>query len=61
MGEKLGSYSDTGTTLSAVNFPEVALPAHPDKHRLLHIHQNVPGVLTAINQVFSDNNINISE
>jgi len=60
VAEKLVKYSDNGSTITSVNFPEVALPAHPGKHRLLHIHQNVPGVLTAINHVFSDNNINIS-
>ncbi len=59
VAEKLATYSDTGTTVSSVNFPEVALPAHPDKHRLLHIHENIPGVLSAINQVFSENDINI--
>jgi len=59
VAEKLSTYSDTGTTVSSVNFPEVALPAHPDKHRLLHIHENIPGVLSSINQVFSDNDINI--
>ena len=53
-------YSDNGTSTSSVNFPEVALPAHPGKHRLLHIHRNVPGVLSEINQVFSDNQINIA-
>ncbi len=60
VAEKFVMYSDNGTTLSSVNFPEVALPAHPGKHRLLHIHQNVPGVLGQINQILSDNNINIS-
>ena len=43
VSEKLVRYSDNGSTLSAVNFPEVALPEHPGSHRLLHIHQNVPG------------------
>jgi len=57
---KLVKYSDNGTTTSSVNFPEVALPAHPGHHRLLHVHQNVPGVMTRINQVFSDNHINIA-
>ena len=60
VAEKLIKYSDNGTSTSSVNFPEVALPAHPGKHRLLHIHRNVPGVLSSINQVFSDNLINIS-
>jgi D-3-phosphoglycerate dehydrogenase len=59
VGEKLASYSDTGTSVTSVNFPEVALPAHPQNHRILHIHQNRPGVMSEINQVFSDNNINI--
>jgi D-3-phosphoglycerate dehydrogenase len=40
--------------------PEVALPAHPGKHRLLHIHENIPGVLSEINKVFAENGINIS-
>jgi D-3-phosphoglycerate dehydrogenase len=60
VSEKLVRYSDNGSTLSAVNFPEVALPAHPGSHRLLHIHHNVPGVLSRINSVFSQKRINIS-
>ena len=60
VSEKLITYSDNGTTVTSVNFPEVALPAHPDKHRLLHIHDNVPGVLSQINRVLSENGINIS-
>lgn len=57
---KVIKYSDTGSTLSSVNFPEVSLPEHPGKHRLLHIHRNVPGVMSEINEVFSSSNINIS-
>ena len=60
VAEKLVRYSDTGATTTSVNFPEVALPSHPGKHRLLHVHHNVPGVMMAINKVFSDNHINIS-
>lgn len=60
VAEKLVKYSDNGTSTSSVNFPEVALPAHPGKHRLLHIHRNVPGVLSEINRILSDNQINIS-
>ena len=59
VAEKLVRYSDNGSTLSAVNFPEVALPSHPGMHRLLHIHKNVPGVLSQINSVFAENGINI--
>jgi D-3-phosphoglycerate dehydrogenase / 2-oxoglutarate reductase len=60
VSEKLVRYSDNGSTVTAVNFPEVSLPAHPGGHRLLHIHHNVPGVLSRINSVFSKNRINIS-
>ena len=60
VAEKLVKYSDNGTSTSSVNFPEVALPAHPGKHRLLHIHKNVPGVLSEINRVFASNHINIA-
>ncbi len=56
---KLIRYSDNGSTLSAVNFPEVALPGHPQSRRLLHIHRNVPGMLSRINDVFSRDDINI--
>jgi len=59
VAEKLAMYSDNGTSVSSVNFPEVALPSHPNQHRLLHIHENVPGVMSEINQVFSENGINV--
>lgn len=56
---KLVRYSDNGSTLSAVNFPEVSLPEHPRSRRLLHIHRNMPGMLTQINNLFSDQAVNI--
>lgn len=57
---KLAKYSDNGSTLSAVNFPEVSLPEHTDRSRLLHIHKNAPGILTQINQAFAAHNLNIA-
>jgi D-3-phosphoglycerate dehydrogenase len=57
---KLIKYSNNGSTLSAVNFPEVSLPEHEGKHRLLHIHKNRPGVMSALNGIFSEAEINIS-
>jgi D-3-phosphoglycerate dehydrogenase len=60
VAEKLIKYSNNGSTVGAVNFPEVSLPAHPGKHRLLHIHRNQPGVLSAVNGVFSGDGINIA-
>ena len=59
VASKLVRYSDNGSTLSAVNFPEVSLPEHPRSQRLLHIHRNTPGILSRINEVFSRENINI--
>ncbi len=60
VASKLAKYSDNGSTLSAVNFPEVSLPEHTGTSRLLHIHRNQPGVLTKINQMFAEHNINIA-
>jgi D-3-phosphoglycerate dehydrogenase / 2-oxoglutarate reductase len=57
---KLIRYSNNGSTVSAVNFPEVSLPEHPGKQRLLHIHRNQPGVLSALNAIFSEQKINIA-
>ena len=58
---KLIKYSDNGSTLSAVNFPEVSLPHHSQHvSRLLHIHENRPGILTAINQIFAEKGVNIA-
>lgn len=57
---KLVRYSDNGSTLSAVNFPEVTLPEHEDSRRILHIHRNVPGVLSRINEIFSALHVNVN-
>ncbi len=59
VASKLVKYSDNGSTLSAVNFPEVSLPENKSARRFLHIHENRPGVLTAINQVFQQDGVNI--
>lgn len=57
---KLIKYSDNGSTLSAVNFPELSLPRQDNAHRILHIHRNKPGAMRAINRIFSDYNVNIT-
>ena len=57
---KLIRYSDNGSTVSAVNFPEVALPELGGRSRLLHIHRNVPGVMAHVNERFSNAGINIA-
>jgi D-3-phosphoglycerate dehydrogenase len=57
---KLVRYSNNGSTVSAVNFPEVTLPEHTGKCRLLHIHRNVPGIIANINDRFSKAGINVA-
>lgn len=59
VAEKFVRYSDMGDTLSAVNFPNVTVPFKEGTHRLLHIHQNVAGVLSQINLSFAKAGINI--
>lgn len=57
---KLVRYSDNGSTVTAVNFPEVSLPEPAGQSRLLHIHRNVPGMLARINDTFSQAGVNIA-
>lgn len=58
---KLAEYVRTGTTFTSVNFPKISAPKSEDatSHRLLHVHQNVPGVLSQINGIFAKNNVNV--
>lgn len=60
VSEKLLKYSNNGSTLSSVNFPEVGLSALAGKHRICHIHHNTPGILAKINDVLSATGVNIS-
>ena len=60
VADKLVRYSDNGSTLTAVNFPEVSLPVQGKVSRLLHIHHNQPGAMNRINQAFAAENINIA-
>lgn len=60
VAQKLIQYSDNGSTLMAVNFPEVSLPPNPEQHRILNIHKNIPGIMSQINQVISEQDINIT-
>ncbi|WP_296402953.1 phosphoglycerate dehydrogenase [Psychrobacter sp.] len=59
VAEKFVRYSDAGDTTTSVNFPEVSIPVKEGSHRLLHIHKNVPGVLSQINSSFASAGINI--
>ncbi len=62
VAERLVKYSDNGSTLGSVNCVEVSLPVQESGKttRFMHIHKNVPGVLSSINRVFSENGLNIS-
>ncbi|WP_120513306.1 phosphoglycerate dehydrogenase [Photobacterium salinisoli] len=57
---KIVKYSDNGSTVSAVGFPEVSLPEHRGCSRLLHIHENRPGILNQITTIFASEGINIA-
>jgi D-3-phosphoglycerate dehydrogenase len=56
---KLADYMASGATSLSVNLPEIALPASGGTHRLVHLHQNVPGVLASINRVLADHGVNV--
>jgi D-3-phosphoglycerate dehydrogenase len=61
VSSKLLDYVSTGNTFSSVNFPRINLPRVDggQSRRLLHVHQNVPGVLSQINGIFAKNNVNV--
>jgi D-3-phosphoglycerate dehydrogenase len=52
-------FIETGSTTGAVNFPQVELPVVRESHRILNMHRNVPGVLSAINQIIAGKGANI--
>ncbi|MEP6717173.1 MAG: phosphoglycerate dehydrogenase [Terriglobia bacterium] len=60
VADKLIRYSNNGSTLAAVNFPEVSLPEHAGHQRLMHIHRNQPGVMSCINAIFGEERINVA-
>ena len=56
---KLFQYLERGITNGSHTVPAIGLPPVDGAHRILHVHKNVPGVLSAINTALSKNNINI--
>jgi D-3-phosphoglycerate dehydrogenase len=60
VSEKLINFVQFGSTNSSVNFPQVSLYGLPGRHRVLHIHKNIPGVMSAISGVFSELHVNIA-
>jgi D-3-phosphoglycerate dehydrogenase / 2-oxoglutarate reductase len=60
VGARLTDFLNGGLTTGAVNFPEVGQPLAKGRHRILNVHQNVPGVLSAINSIISESKANVS-
>jgi D-3-phosphoglycerate dehydrogenase len=60
VAKKLVDYSDVGSTIGAVNFPAVQLPARPTGTRFIHVQKNVPGMLGRLNDAFAGRGINIA-
>ncbi len=60
VARKLLEFSETGSTVGAVNFPQVQLPPRVTTTRYLHVHRNVPGMLGHLNDVFSRGRYNIA-
>lgn len=60
VARKLADYFTTGSTMGAVNFPQVQLHLRPTGARFSHIHRNVPGMLRRLNEVFLQRDINIA-
>lgn len=60
VARKLVDYSDVGTTLGAVNFPQVQLPPSPRGTRFMHVHRNIPGIMTKLNEAFLHEECNIT-
>jgi D-3-phosphoglycerate dehydrogenase len=59
VANKLLNYLETGSTVGSLTVPELYLPVQHETHRILHIHKNLPGVLSEMNKIFSDLNVNI--
>jgi D-3-phosphoglycerate dehydrogenase len=59
VANKLISFLETGSSTGSLSVPALSLPVQTDTHRLLHIHKNVPGVLSEINGLLSKMNVNI--
>lgn len=57
---KIIDFIKTGSTANSVNFPNLTLPVSENVHRLIHIHENVPGILAGINKVLADHGMNIA-
>jgi D-3-phosphoglycerate dehydrogenase len=60
VARKLIDYSDTGSTMGAVNFPQAQLPARPLGTRFIQVQRNAPGMLGKLNEVLARHSVNIA-
>lgn len=59
VARKIINYINSGDTMQSVNIPNMQLPILNDAHRIIHIHENIPGILAQMNQIFAKHNINV--
>ena len=59
VANKLISFLETGSSTGSLSIPSLSLPVQQDAHRMLHIHRNVPGVLSEVNNTLTAMNVNI--
>jgi D-3-phosphoglycerate dehydrogenase len=59
VADKMLQYLETGNTYGSLTIPPLLMPAQEGTHRILHIHKNVPGVMSQLNQILSDHKVNI--
>ena len=57
--KRMIDFMNTGATYLSINFPNLQLPRMEKSHRLIHVHQNVPGIMAQINTIFAQHDINI--
>lgn len=60
VSHRIVDYINTGSTENSVNFPAIRLPPQAQAHRLIHLHENVPGILASINQALATHGANIT-
>jgi len=59
VAHKLVDFIEEGTSMGAVNFPNLSLRQRENAHRLIHVHKNIAGMLKQINRVIADEDINV--
>lgn len=60
VSRKLSEYANNGSTVGAVNFPQVQLPPRTDVTRFIQVQRNLPGELRKLNDIFADRDVNIA-